>query len=201
MLILSPIIIWQDSAEHIITKPDYKMLSGSWRLLLLGDGGLTHHFQLITGETVAIDLLAMEQQESQHTDPIEIAELIIPIIRRQVWLLCGKEKLAWAESWWNQEQAEQNLPDKDIPIWNSLIKGKVELFREVTGLALVNALWLEQTFNCQGPFWSRHYRFFKDGNELTVIREVFSPALEEGLGHSFDQKTKKLTFSGTIFEQ
>ncbi|MEB3183678.1 MAG: chorismate pyruvate-lyase family protein, partial [Cyanobacteriota bacterium] len=34
----------------------------------------------------------------------------------------------------------------------------------------------------EGPFWSRHYRFFRQGRELTVIREVFSPQLETWLG-------------------
>ena len=50
------------------------------------------------------------------------------------------------------------------------------------GLALVDAPWLEERFGLAGPFWSRHYRFFRGGKELTVIREVFSPALEHWLG-------------------
>ena len=52
------------------------------------------------------------------------------------------------------------------------------------GLAQVNADWLERGFAAKGPFWSRHYRFFRQGRELTVIREVFSPALERWLGAS-----------------
>ena len=34
----------------------------------------------------------------------------------------------------------------------------------------------------QVPYWSRHYRFFRGGRELTVIREVFSPRLQSWLG-------------------
>ena len=44
------------------------------------------------------------------------------------------------------------------------------------------ATWLAERFGCSGPFWSRHYRFFRQGRELTVIREVFSPLLETWLG-------------------
>jgi chorismate--pyruvate lyase len=47
---------------------------------------------------------------------------------------------------------------------------------------LVEAPGLEAGFGRPGPYWSRHYRFFRGGRELTVIREVFSPALEEWLG-------------------
>jgi hypothetical protein len=49
-------------------------------------------------------------------------------------------------------------------------------------LAQVEADWLEQRFGRTGPYWSRHYRFFRNGRPLTVIREVFSPQLERWLG-------------------
>lgn len=92
------------------------------------------------------------------------------------------QTLAWAESWWNQAEAEQHLRQRDQPIWRSLTAGRTELYREVDGLAQVQAPWLAERFGAAGPFWSRHYRFFRSGRELTVIREVFSPALERWLG-------------------
>ena len=118
----------------------------------------------------------------QEEAPIEINELKPPLLRRQVWLICGTKTLAWAESWWNLQEAEQHLHNKEQPIWKSLTQGRSELFREVDGLALVNAKWLETKFQTEGPFWSRHYRFFRKERELTVIREVFSPKLEKWLG-------------------
>ena len=125
--------------------------------------------------------MALEANPDQ-TAPIEVKELKPPLLRRQVWLQCGSRTLAWAESWWNQSAAESHLINKDQPIWESLTKGRSELFREVDGLALVNADWLESKFNHTGPFWSRHYRFFRQQKELTVIREVFNPDLELWLG-------------------
>ena len=151
--------------------------------MLLGDGSPTRHLRLLTSHEVQVQLIAMEPESKPDSDaPKEVNELTPPLLRRQVWLNCGSRTLAWAESWWNCKEAEQNLKNLNEPIWRSLTQGRSELFREVDGLSLVNADWLESGFSRQGPFWSRHYRFFRQARELTVIREVFSPALETWLG-------------------
>jgi chorismate-pyruvate lyase len=129
--------------------------------------------------------------------PAEVAELTPPLLRRQVWLNCGGESLGWAESWWNQQQAEACLRNRRQPIWSSLTEGRAELFREVDGLALVEAQWLEERFGRPGPYWSRHYRFFRHGRELTVIREVFSPSLERWLGPATANNPEETTKSVT----
>ena len=166
-------------------------LPGPWRLMLLGDGSPTRHLRLLTGYEVEVKLIAMQLEPSIDQEaPKEIEELRPPLIRRQVWLNCGTHTLAWAESWWNQNEAEKHLQDRNQPIWKSLTQGRSELFREVDGLALVTAKWLESGFNQEGPFWSRHYRFFREERELTVIREVFSPKLEKWLGSTPREKLK-----------
>ncbi len=182
-LLISPTIIWEATAETVLTAAGPKQLSGAWQLMLLGDGSPTRHLKLLTGYEVAVKLIAMEKESFPSQDaPLEVRELQRPLLRRQVWLQCGKETLAWAESWWNLVEAEKHLQKKDQPIWKSLTQDRSELFREVDGLALVNAKWLESEFHSVGPFWSRHYRFFRNQKELTVIREVFSPSLEQWLG-------------------
>ena len=159
-------------------------LSGPWRLLLLGDGSPTRHLQLLTGAAVEVELAAMgpEPDGDPATPPPEVQDLLAPLLRRQVWLHCGAQPLAWAESWWNQGQADLHLQNRQQPIWRSLTSERAELFREVDGYGLVQAPWLEERFGQAGPYWSRHYRFFRQGQALTVIREVFSPALERWLG-------------------
>ncbi|QVL54636.1 MAG: chorismate lyase [Cyanobium sp. M30B3] len=164
-------------------------LSGPWRLLLLGDGSPTRHLESLSGQPVEIELIAMAPETATDAaasggapPPPEVGELAEPLLRRQVWLRCGDQTLAWAESWWNQSQADAHLQRREQPIWRSLTSDRAELFREVDGLAQVSAPWLEQRFAVPGPFWSRHYRFFRGGLPLTVIREVFSPALETWLG-------------------
>ena len=184
-LLPSPQPIWQAPLAEVSDGRAGANLSGAWKLLLLGDGSPTRHLQLLTGAPLTIALIAMEPEGHGPMGPDlppEVAELDPPLLRRQVWLNCGGESLGWAESWWNQEQAEACLQNRRQPIWSSLTEGRAELFREVDGLALVEADWLQERFGCPGPYWSRHYRFFRQGRELTVIREVFSPALERWLG-------------------
>jgi len=153
--------------------------------MLLGDGSPTRHLRLLTGNEVEVKLISMETiKQPDSGAPLEVQELKHPLIKRQVWLICGNLTLAWAESWWNQAEAEASLTKKHEPIWRNLTEGKHELFREVDGLALVTSEWLESKFQSQGPFWSRHYRFFREQKELTVIREVFSPKLEQWLGQT-----------------
>jgi chorismate--pyruvate lyase len=182
-LLPSPQPIWEAPLAAVASGQAGEPLSGAWKLMLLGDGSPTRHLQLLTGAPLTIELIAMEPEgQAPAGRPREVEELAPPLLRRQVWLNCGGESLGWAESWWNQEEAEACLRNRRQPIWSSLTEGRTELFREVDGLARVRADWLAERFGHAGPYWSRHYRFFRQGRELTVIREVFSPALERWLG-------------------
>ena len=185
----SPVPLWQAAPEAVAaglcgeSAGDPSPLSGPWRLLLLGDGSPTRHLQSLTGVAVDVEVIAMEADaDTGHEAPTEVSELEPPLLRRQVWLRCGSQTLAWAESWWNQAEAERHLQERNQPIWRSLTAKRAELYREVDGLALVEAPALVAGFGHPGPYWSRHYRFFRAGRELTVIREVFSPELEHWLG-------------------
>jgi len=181
--LLTPEVIWKASKANVISGKGNNKLSGPWQLMLLGDGSPTRHLKLLTGHDVDIKVISMAMDtNTENGVPEEVNELDPPLIRRQVWLTCGDLTLAWAESWWNYQEAERHLKNKNQPIWKSLTQGRSELFREVDGLALVNANWLKSEFKEEGPFWSRHYRFFRQKKELTVIREIFSPKLEKWLG-------------------
>ena len=184
-LLPSPWPLWQAPFAEVQDATAGCQLSGPWKLLLLGDGSPTRHLQLLTGMAVEVELIAMGPDRcavGEPPAPAEVVELQAPLLRRQVWLNCGSLSLGWAESWWNLEEAERHLRDRRQPIWRSLTTGRAELFREVDGLGQVRAPWLSERFGCPGPFWTRHYRFFRNGRELTVIREVFSPLLETWLG-------------------
>jgi len=190
-LLPSPQPLWQAAHRDVLAGDSSPgpgtRLTSPWRLLLLGDGSPTRHLQTLSGLPVEIDVIAMAAEPPAPAGgppPAEIAELARPLLRRQVWLRCGGETLAWAESWWNQQQADLHLRQRDQPIWRSLTSERAELFREVDGLALVEAPWLAQRFPGEGPYWARHYRFFRGGQPLTVIREVFSPAICRWLGPS-----------------
>ncbi len=179
----SPQVLWRASPKDVLSARAGSQLAGGWKLLLLGDGSPTRHLELLSGEAVEVELIAMAPDPHPALEaPFEVRELVSPLLRRQVWLCCGAQTLGWAESWWTLDEAHHHLPDHRQPIWRNLTAGRAELFREVDGLAQVNSPWLQDRFGHPGPFWSRHYRFFRQGKALTVIREVFSPALEQWLG-------------------
>ena len=153
--------------------------------MLLGDGSPTRHLQLLTNQETKIKLISMQLDPlSSKEGPKEINQLTGPLIRRQVWIKSNNQNLAWAESWWNADQVSKNLKAKEEPIWKNLTQDRSELFREVDSISLVQAKWLEDQFCLSGPFWSRNYRFFRDKEPLTIIREVFNPSLENLLGSS-----------------
>ena len=189
----SPRILWIERASTFLVKNSLPKISGSWKLMLLGDGSPTRHLQLLTNQETKIKLISMRLDPlSFQEGPEELNQLKGPLIRRQVWIKNQNKHLAWAESWWNADQANENLKAKEEPIWKNLTKDRSELFREVDSISLVTSNWLEDEFKFKGPFWSRNYRFFRDRKPLTIIREVFNPHLESLLGESGIQNFKNL---------
>ena len=154
-----------------------------WRLMLMSDGSPTRHLQSLTGDEVEVDLITMQPEtEIPPQCPNGAQDLVVaPYLRRQVWKHCGEEALMWAESWWNQQTAQEIFHDRNVTIWRNLTRDLVELNRDIDQLGQVRNPRLQQRFGRTGPFWSRSYRLFKGGQVLTVIREVFSPALESYL--------------------
>ena len=181
----SPKILWEENSSVFLGNNNYPQIPGAWKLMLLGDGSPTRHLQLLTKKETKIELIGMNlDNELSKETPKEIHQLTKPLIRRQVWIKNNDITLAWAESWWNNEAVNMNLPNKKEPIWKNLTKDRSELFREVDALAIVDSHWLKKEFLLTGPFWSRNYRFFRNRKPLTIIREVFNPYLEKWLGNS-----------------
>ena len=113
----SPEVIWQASKDNVLSGKGNQKLSGPWQLMLLGDGSPTRHLKLLTGHEVAIKVISMTMQNNNENGiPEEVNELEPPLLRRQVWLQCGDLTLAWAESWWNYQEAEKHLLNKNQPI-------------------------------------------------------------------------------------
>lgn len=52
----------------------------------------------------------------------------------QVWLSNALgQKLGWAVSWWNQKVVADSLKDSSLPIWVSLARQKVAVYRDIKG--------------------------------------------------------------------
>jgi len=95
----------------------------------------------------------------------------------------------YASSWWCAETAESYLRDRDTPIWESLERQRRGLYRQLVEVHFGDSEHLEEVFGEAGPFWGRHYVFWLGGQPLTVIYEVFSPALDEYLGQCCESHT------------
>jgi len=154
--------LWEEKASTFLEKNSLPKISGPWKLMLLGDGSPTRHLQLLTNQETKIKLISMQVDPLFIEEgPKELNQLNGPLIRRQVWIKNYNKNLAWAESWWNAEQANENLRAKEEPIWKNLTQDRSELFREVDRISLVNSNWLEDQFCFKGPFWSRIIDFFE----------------------------------------
>jgi chorismate--pyruvate lyase len=177
-------IIWKGDEEQVKQGLPHHQLSPVWQILLLGDGSLTRHLQLLTTENTEVDLIDMSLI-SRNGDgaPAQIENVPEPRLRRQVWLRTASGKrLAYAASWWNANHIDEHLQNVSLPIWESLSQSYTELYRDIQGIYHGNSSALEEAFGEKGPFWGRHYLFWHDCKPLTLIYEVFSPYLRKYLG-------------------
>ncbi len=177
-------VIWQGNSEVVQQGLPHEQLSPTWQILLLGDGSPTRHLQLLTGEKTEVDIIDMSLVgEEDDGAPPQISVVGEPHLRRQVWLrTAGGQRLAYAASWWNGNQVDLYLQNRNLPIWESLSRLHTELYRDIQGIYYGNSDILESAFQEKGPFWGRHYLFWHDGQPLTLIYEVFSPYLQKYLG-------------------
>ncbi len=188
-LLPSPTPLWQAPWQDVVeARADLDatagQLTGPWKLLLLGDGSPTRHLQLLTGQPVQVELIAMAPEPPSRRGRR----------RRRRWrswrLPCCAVRCGCAA-------APRPSPGRELvepgggrvppagPQPADLAQPHQQPGRTLPRggwPGRVGAPWLEQRFGQAGPFWSRHYRFFRGGAELTVIREVFSPLLERWLG-------------------
>eukprot|EP00798_Chlamydomonas_sp_ICE-L_P030892 gene30892-35939_t len=146
-----------------------------WEMLLLSDGSVTRHLQLLTNAQIKVDCLEM-CKIGHAFDPLPegVAQIKGPRVQREVILRAGDGSdlpLVYASSWWNESQVDEYLKDKSKPIWASLSQGNMELYREVQQVYYGHNSLLESQLGCEGPFWGRHYFFWNNGRPLTLIYE------------------------------
>jgi len=169
-------------------------LSPLWKMWLLSDGSVTRHLELVTEEKVEVDCFdmhAMEPDErgagakqGRNETLSDVDAIQTPLLQRQVFLRIKGKAYVYAASWWCSRTVDKYLKDRNEPIWTSLSTSRTELYREVKRLYRGNNPDLQREFQEPGPFWGRHYTFYHQDKPLTVIYEVFSPALERYLGPS-----------------
>ena len=151
------------------------------RVMLLSDGSVTRHLQLLTGLAVRTECREMRPiGRDLRGLPPEVGAIEGPLLQRQVFLRhpVSGEPLLYAASWWNAETAGEVLKDAELPMWVSLEEQRRGLYRELQEVFLGDSEFLESAFGARGPLWGRSYTFYLDGAPLTVVYEVFSPGLD-----------------------
>ena len=69
----SPKILWEEKATAFLVENSLPKISGSWKLMLLGDGSPTRHLQLLTNNETKIRLISMQIDPLFNKEgPIEI---------------------------------------------------------------------------------------------------------------------------------
>jgi len=175
---------WEANPIQLQTGLPPEQLGRPWQMLLLGDGAATRHLQLLTGEDVEVDVLAMEHLTSEEVALPVVEEYISrPRVRRQVWLrTVSGLRLAYATSWWQTTHIDQYLENRNLGIWKSLASKRTEHFRDLRGLSWGRDEAIETAFGSAGMLWARHYLLWSHGKPITLIYEVFSPLLAQYLG-------------------
>nr|QCI07235.1 hypothetical protein [Hypnea pannosa] len=96
--------------------------------------------------------------------------------KREVWLKDYKyTKLAFAESLWSNTNFIK-LPIHK-PIGESIIKYKIDIYKDIHEIYYGYCKYLEDQFNCQGPVWGRKYTIYYKKQRLVTLQETFSPQI------------------------
>lgn len=181
--------------DALTSEPFLAKLSPTWRMTLLSDGSVTRHLAALgRAERTRVEVLwqGPDDDDTCAYERLRDVETMIktPVIRREVLLragsACGTDRedvpAVYAASWWNAEDAREFLPDEASSMWTNLRTRHVELHREIREVCCGENARLEEVFGERGPFWARHYIFWSGGAPITIVYEVFNPALRHALG-------------------
>jgi len=175
-------VVWRAGPAGFLTEPQAVPLPPAWRLFLLGDGSATRSLSLLAGARICVDVV--EMRAAHDVDgPEDLHRIAAPRLRRRVWLRTeAGARLGYATSWWNARHARDRLTDPALPIGTNLDRLRRAPHRDIRLLFLAENPRLEAAFGHPGPFWGRDYLMRERHETLCLIREIFSPALEERLG-------------------
>jgi chorismate lyase len=168
--------VWAPSVPF--DDPALAQLSPGWRLLLFQDGSATRAMNVLSAQTIAVEIVEAIELETDPHAPPEIALLAPPYLRRTVLLKTASGVLlTYALSWWNRMQYADFLKDPALPIGTNMTRGRTEYCREILSLFLAKGAAIDRRFDATGPFLGRHYVMYHGERPLNVIVEIFGPQI------------------------
>jgi len=175
--------VWQGGRAEIQAGLPSALMSPVWQMLLLGNGSPTRLLQLLTQSPIAVEVIATELLgEEPDYAPTEINLIATPRVRRQIWLKTAKtdEILVYAVSWWHKDDLANFLPQPHLPVGTNLQNQRLELFRDLRGIYRGSCPELAGIFTAESSsdfYWGRHYLLWHGGRPITLIYEIFNPAI------------------------
>ena len=181
--------MWQGSEADIRKGLPFNLLSPTWQMFLMGDGAPTRHLQLLTQSDISVEVLAMTNiGDDNDNAPSDISLIAAPRIRRQIFLRSQQtgEIFSHATSWWSAAAMQKYLKDPSLPIWVSLNQKYTELYRDLKGIYKGACPNLAKAFGYPevDTYWARHYLLWHGGEPITMLYEIYSPAIGKYLGSS-----------------
>ena len=171
--------------------------------MLLSDGSVTRHLSVLGARErtdVEVSVASAKDDDDDDDDdeanetstsgrrPRDASLLRGNVVRREVFLRAGEvtgtdgAPAVYAASWWSEDSMRDFMPDANASMWANLRNQHVELHREIRKVYRGTNAALEEAFGTPGPFWGRHYIFWSGGEPITVVYEVFNPALARVVG-------------------
>jgi chorismate lyase len=181
--------MWQGSEVDIRKGLPFSLLSPIWQMFLMGDGAPTRHLQLLTQSDISVEVLAMNNiADDDDNAPSDISLIAAPRIRRQIFLRSSAtgEIFSHATSWWSEATMQKYLKDPSLPIWVSLNQKYTELYRDLKGVYHGKCPNLNGAFGNpeNDTYWARHYLLWHGGEPITMLYEIYAPAISKYLGAS-----------------
>lgn len=164
-----------------------------WRFVMLSDGHIGRHLRVLTRNTnVRVQVMESTSLESAELLPPE-THRVGPYVhaipgprwrRRQVRLVDATGTvLLHATSWWSEVGYDAIFAEDETRlVWDAIDELQIGTARKILGVEYGECKELHPVLGCEGPFWSRHYVFYRNQSPFVVIDEVFSKSLETYLG-------------------
>lgn len=145
-----------------------KFIPIKWQLILMNDGSFTQNLYYINNIPIDIQICQKKNYEP-NTSYRNI---------RCIWLKnCLYTKLIFARSLW--KFSNLNLLNNHIlrekPVGLSLIKTKLDIYKEFHEIYYGYCQLLEKKLNIYQPIWGRKYTVYYYSNSYATIQEFFSP--------------------------
>ena len=162
---------------YSISKDIYHLnnIPNKWKLIIMADGSFTQNLNSLTGKEVFISLIN-QKQLSIINDKREAEKFLF----RQIWLEDkNQNKFAFAESLWKlSTNATADLTKKQ-PIGKSLIEFEIDFHKKIQNIKFGYSHFIGSGFKTQRAIWSREYTLLHNNQNISKIKEFFSPRLPQ----------------------